>query len=185
MKGMILLGLMSSVVAVTDDEKAELGKPVPKFSLKDTEGKDVGLEDFRKAEGREGKIVVVVFWSFRCPAGSRIMDDLAEFSKFCREKDVVLVGVCSYGESAEEIAAYRKEHGIDYPLWIDPKCSAADLFGTEVVTSSYLLGKDGTLLYRGAYRQQVKRVKKFPLRDSLEEVLAGKVVSNSETRPTG
>jgi len=172
------------VVAAADDEKAELGKPVPKFALKTADGKtEVSIEQFRKSEKREGKIVAVHFWSFKCPSGNKALGEVKKFADFCKGKGVEFLAICSYGESPEELEKFRQENKIDYPLLMDEECTVAELFGAKVVTSSYVIGPDGVLLYAGGFRGS--RKEKNGVEEALKEVLDGKEVSRKETPAQG
>ena len=171
--------------AAQDKQKSvKLGKLVPKWSLKTPDGKkEIKIEEFRKNEKEKnaGKPVVVVFWSYKCPSGRRALRDIAEFAKFCDKKKVEFLGVCSYGESPKDLTKYCKGRDIKYTLLYDYRCRVADIFQAQVVTTSFLIDKEGKLVYQGAFKSR----RKFPLKTALEEVLAGREVSTKRTRPRG
>lgn len=162
------------------------GKVLPGLKLKKVDSDEkFDFEDCRRKKGEEdgGKIVVVTFWSFKCPTGKASMDRFREIYNFCKENGVEFVGICSYGESAEELKAYKKKHRIEYTLVVDEDQAAARAFGARVVTESYILDRDGRCLYRGALASS-RRVKRA-LREALEEILAGKEVTVKRTRARG
>src|SRR3989338_4695737 len=109
-----------------------------------------------------------------------VMKDWAALAKFCKEKGVEFEGLCAYGETGEEILRYAQKNGIEYALLMDDEAKAAKILGASVVTESYLVGKDGKLAYKGAFKPGGGE----PIKDALEELLAGKAVSKRET-PAG
>src|SRR6185503_11106850 len=127
-----------------------LGAAVPDFTLKTTAGKETSFASLRAA-GVDGATVpvVVAFWSYTCPSGAAAMDRYAELAAATEKKGGRFVAICCHGETAAQIDAYAKEHGIKYPIWVDPKGAAIDTFGVKVVTSTFVVDKDGKLVYKG------------------------------------
>lgn len=166
----LILALALSVSAV--DEKAELGKVVPDLVLKDLAGKEIKLSDFRK-DG--GKVVLVHFWSYKCPSGAKIMDKVRTLAEKCGT-DVQFIGICSYGESEADLKKYAEESGIKYTLCYDTDKKGAKLFDAKVVTASYVLDKEGKLVYRGNPDK---------VWDAVEAAKNGKEVAEKETKAKG
>lgn len=182
MRAISLVALACFLAGAVQEDGTELGKVVPNFKLKTPDGKkEIELKQFRSTEEKKGDIVVLYYWSYKCPAGNRAMDAAGDLAEFCRKKKVVFLGLCAYGESAGQIEEYRKENEIGYTLLMDLDGKASGVLDAQVVTESFILDRDGTLLYRGAFQKR----RKFPLKDALEEVLEGKEVTVKETRPSG
>jgi peroxiredoxin len=164
-------------------DAVQMGATVPEFTLKDpSTGKEMALADLRK--GADGKAVplVISFWSYKCPTGRGMMDRYGECAANVEKKGAKFVGVCSYGESAAEVAAYAKEHGIKYPLGHDEGVKVAQLLDAKIVTATYVLSADGKLAYRGGLGE--KDSEKWP-EQAVDELLAGKPVSKAETKAYG
>lgn len=183
MKAVVAVGALVALALAQDSQTVKLGEICPPLTLSTVEGeKEIKLEDFRKKEGSEGQIVVVTFWSFKCPSGEAALPDLKKIYEYAKEKNVVFLGICSYGESAAELAKYAKDNGIPYPLLYDGKTAAAKLFAAKVVTASYILDRDGRCVYKGAYKGRRDSAALF---EALKEVVEGKEVTVKETQARG
>ncbi len=173
----LLLTLGCALLTSTSGEdKAELGKVVPDLTFKDLSGKEFKLSDFRKNEKSEGKVVHLVFWSYKCPSGAKIMADLKALSEKCEKEGVVFVGLCAYGESEDQLKKYADQNDVKYPLCFDTDKKGAKLFDAKVVTASFVLDREGKLVYRGAWGKAWA---------ATEATLAGKEVAEKETKAKG
>ena len=81
----------------------------PNFSFKDLQGKSHRLSDYK------GKWVLVNYWANYCPSCRDEIPDILRFANDNKEKIIVL-GMDAGGSDANEIVAFRRELGINYPL---------------------------------------------------------------------
>ena len=65
----------------------------------------------------------------------------------------ILVVSDATGETAERVAAFAKENGLAMRIVLDPGGRTADLFGTEVTTTTVVIDGDGVLRYCGRFGQ--------------------------------
>jgi hypothetical protein len=75
------------------------------------------------------------------------------------------------GETAERVAAFTKEKGLALPIVLDPSGRTADVFGTEVTTTTVVIDGNGVLRYCGRFRQGDHAAY---AEEALKAVLAGK-----------
>jgi hypothetical protein len=78
------------------------------------------------------------------------------------------------GETPEIVSAFAKEKGLGLPIVLDPDGRAADLFGTEVTTTTVAIDGDGVLRYCGRFGGGDGHAY---AEDALKAVLAGKEVA--------
>jgi peroxiredoxin len=177
-----------SLHADSDVADAKLNKKIGNITLKDAEGKSHSLYDLK---GK--KAVVVVFLSFDCPVSTSYIPALAELAKTYRDKGVAFVAVNSSDEGdAAQLAKQADEYKLSFPLFKDEKFHAADAFKAEIAPSAFVLDSRFVLKYRGridnGYYARLKkngRTTRYDLREALDEVLAGKAVSEPATKPIG
>jgi peroxiredoxin len=166
MKGILLLA-----AALT------LGTAVPDFSARAIDGgAEVKLSELRKGKDDSSVPVVVSIWSFKCPSGAASMEKYKAVAEAVEKKGAKFVALCSYGEGKDKIAAFAKEKGLTYRLLEDDGTKAADVFGAEAVTETYVVDKDGKLAYHGGLDGAEAAV---------DDILAGKPVSKAETKFRG
>jgi peroxiredoxin len=115
------------------------------------------------------------------------MDANEELAKHCEEKSAVFVGIASYGESQEDVQKYCKENDIGYTVVHDGDQKIAKALGAQVVSTTMVLDKEGKLAYHGALLKKDRKTKTFTpcARNAVDELLAGKAVSEPKTLPSG
>jgi peroxiredoxin len=163
------------------------GKKIASFRLKDTAGKAWALEDAKGA-----KAVVVAFLGTQCPVNNAYVPKLVELHKEYADKGVQFVAINSNEhDTSQMIADHAKKHAIPFPVLRDEKHLAADRFGAERTPEVFLLDSDGVIRYRGRIDDQYGIGFQRPaptrrdLAEALDEVLAGKQVTQPKTAAPG
>ena len=108
------------------------------FALRDLEGKEW------KLSGLRGKVVLVNFWATWCPPCRKEMPDLGALYTRFREQGFVILGISD--DEAGKVAAFVKEHGVKYPILLDPGSKVSTQFGAEGIPKSYVYDRDGKLV---------------------------------------
>jgi peroxiredoxin len=168
------------------DTKPSASKTVKPFTLKDAAGKAWSLSD-----ARDKKAIVVLFLGTECPINNQYLPRLAEMHKTYGDR-FAFVGINSnVHDTPTRIAGHAKANSIPFPMLKDSANVVADDFGARRTPEAFVLSPAGAILYQGRIDDQIgigyKR--KQPIRRdlavALDEVLAGKVVSQPKTEPAG
>ncbi len=129
-----------------------LGAPMPTFSLPDTaSGTTVASSSLA------GRPSVVVFICNHCPYVKHIRAGLADFGRFCREREVPMVAispndVLTYPEdSPAQMAAVAKEAGFVFPYLYDETQTVARAFDAACTPDLFIFDAAGKLAYRGQF----------------------------------
>jgi peroxiredoxin Q/BCP len=115
--------MIASAGAAGDNALPEVGKPAPDFTLKNDEGKDVGLKDYR------GKWVVLYFYPKDFTSGCTIQAknfqrDLAQYDK----AGAVILGVSV--DSAESHKSFCEKEGLNFKLLADTEVKVSAAYGS-------------------------------------------------------
>ena len=161
---------------------------VADFTLTDVAtNKPVSLGDFKAK-----KAVVVVFIGTECPIDNAYMPRLAELAKAYADKGVQFLAVNSNcNDTPPGIAGHAQKFGLPFPVLRDAANVVADQFGAKRTPEAFVLDPDGRVLYQGRIDDQfgVGYKRDTPTRrdlaDALDEVLAGKPVSQPSTKAAG
>ena len=161
----IVGGILSSNVVADSSfapaAAAEIGKPAPAFTMKDTDGKTHSLSDFK------GKIVVLEWFCPTCPYsggnGRRSIHNNGSVKELAKglkgvDSEVVYLLVDSSTAkmrmSAEELskkdAEVKKAIGIESPILIDGDTSVAKAYGAKSTPHMFVIDKEGHIAYQGA-----------------------------------
>lgn len=187
--------LLSLGVALAQDKasgakaKAEVGKPAPEFTLKDTTGKDVKLSDFKD------KIVVLEWENKDCPysndnAKTGNLPKMLAAQKQFADKGVVWLAIDStWGHKADDVNKYRTDKKIPYPILLDADGSVGRNYGATNTPHIFIINK-GTLVYAGAHDngREAKESGAAPRNyvvEVVEAVSAGKPAPLTTTKPYG
>ncbi len=168
--------------------KAEVGKPAPGFTLKDIEGEEHKLSDYK------GKIVVLQWTNYQCPFIKRFEGQKKQPMKVeakYRGMGVVWLTIDSSHfckEKSEEIKKFRAEFEPPYPVLLDPSGEVGKLYGAKTTPHVFVVDRDGTIVYEGAPDNEATRDEK-PFRFYVDEVLgalvAGKDAPMTKKKPYG
>ncbi len=171
-----------------------VGKAIdPALSLKTIDGKTISFKKLL------GKVVVVHFWSTRCPF-VRISDPkMVALAKTYSKKGVVFLGINANHTELQkkgtkktdfaELKKIAKKRGLPYPILVDPENKVADRFQARTTPHCYVIDAKGILRYQGALDNDPRGRKAEGVRnylaEALDAVLTGKKVLKPNTRPYG
>lgn len=172
------------------ESAAKVGSIAPAFTLTDTEGKAVNLSDFT------GKVVVITWFNPGCPFVKKHFENGAntfnDLNKKYSEQGVVFVAINSgaagkEGAGKDANVSARKDWKIEFPILLDEDGKVGKLYGATRTPEMFIINKDGTLAYHGAIDDEPgKNVGKTNyVAKALDEILAGKPVTTTQTKPYG
>jgi peroxiredoxin len=181
------LALTASAFAV------EIGKSAPDFNGTDINGKTVKLSDYK------GKIVVIESYNSDCPFchNHYASGAMQELQKDLVAKGVVWLMVDSVNTknfSYRPPAQAQKEWAdlkIAATAWIDDHSGdIGHLYDMKTTPHCFVIAADGTLVYDGAIDNRPQpfgdpRTAKNYVRTAVDELLAGKPVTVTHTKPYG
>ncbi len=178
------LSLWAAEVDFLKQKVVKLGEPVPDFSLHDTEDIINKLSDYR------GKVVMIHFWSAKCPFVLRYDDRLKDITKDYKEQGVVSLAIDSNtNETLLDIEKVAKARKVNYPVLLDPGNKIADQFGAVTTPHVFIVDRDGKLAYEGAVDDQGWSEDKKPtesyVRNALDQILKGEPVKTPQTKSVG
>jgi thioredoxin-dependent peroxiredoxin len=156
--------LIASAIGAADSALPEVGKPAPDFTLKNDEGKDINLKDYR------GKWVVLYFYPKDFTSGCTIearnfQRDLAQYEK----AGAVILGVSV--DSAESHKNFCAKEGLNFKLLADTEVTVSAAYGSVMEYNGNKLSARNTFIID----PQGKIAKVFPavkVAKHSEEVLA-------------
>jgi len=159
-----------------------------KIALSDVDGKTLKLEDL------EDKIVVIDFWSTRCPVSNAYEDRLHKLYETYTKKGVAFLIVDANSSEHEAgyagIREYVKKHDLPYSILIDKDNTVADALGARTTPHVFILDK-GKLVYEGnidgaTNMPEMKQEDVEPVvKNALDALLEGKAVPKSHSQVWG
>ncbi|MBS0263137.1 MAG: redoxin domain-containing protein [Planctomycetes bacterium] len=181
------VGWALSAEPVSAAEPSVLGKEIANFQLTDFRGATHDLAEFKDRD-----LVVVAFLGTECPLARMYGPRLAELAiQFERQKVAFLAIDANQQDTLAEMAQYARTARLEFPFLKDPANAVADQFAAVRTPEVFVLDRQRKIRYRGRIDDQFgigfsrPAPQRRDLAVALEELLAGRDVSQPETTPAG
>ncbi|WP_059104879.1 thiol-disulfide oxidoreductase ResA [Shouchella shacheensis] len=146
MRSMILLvmigaiGYMFYINFFSDSEAAvRVGDEAPNFVLKDLEGNEAELEDYR------GQGVFLNFWGTYCPPCEREMPYMQNQYEIYKDQGVEILAV-NVGEAELTVDSFVQRHNLSFPIPMDTNRQVLDQYGVIPLPTTMLIDSEGTVV---------------------------------------
>ena len=161
---------------------------MPRFSLADSEG-----HTHTPAEWSGKRAVVLFFLTTDCPLCNNFVPEMNRIAEAYSKRGVAFYGVQGDATIAVvDVKKHVREFGYRFPYLFDPEESLAAWTGATTTPEAAVLSPAGQLLYLGRIDNRLEgfgnrrvQVTEFNLRNTLDEVLAGKPVPQARTKALG
>ena len=190
----IAFATLAGAFALIASHAAEIGKPAPDFSVKNTAGETVDLTSLK------GKVVVLEWINYGCPFVKKHYQsgNLPKLQETYTAKDVVWLSVSSaaegkqgYQDAAKMAEVSKKQNNKASHILMDGDGKMGKSYDAKVTPHMFIINKDGVLVYDGAIdskataeAKDIETADKL-FADALDAVLAGKEVANAKNKPYG
>jgi len=180
---LLALLMMSSLALVPLLAGMQIGAKAAGFRLTDAAGKIHTLDDYN------GKILVLEFWSFKCPVALAYDERMAALQSKYGSRGIVILAVASNkNELADEVRRNAENLHLPFPVLLDQDGILADRLGATHTPSVAILDGAGILRYRGAIDNNKRAGERGRIpyaEEALDAILAGGPVSQPETSAFG
>ncbi len=159
------------------------GDTVSDFTVKNFDGKEYTL-----SKELENGYVVIMFWSAECPYVQPFNDRINDYVNAYKGKGITFWAMNSnVTESKERVKEHSKEHNYVFPVLKDENSAVADLFEATRTPEVFVLNKDRMIVYHGRIddNSYSEKVTTHDLKNALDEILAGKEITNKSTKSFG
>ncbi|HEX8503516.1 MAG TPA: TlpA disulfide reductase family protein [Pyrinomonadaceae bacterium] len=141
----LTLLLCLAPAAAQDEIKSHtsVGDAMPAFSFTTLDGRKASTEELK------GKVVYVNFWATWCGPCLAEMPRMERevWQRYKSAPDFFMVAIARE-QTRAEIEPYMKENRLTFPVASDPAREVFRLFGNGGIPRSYVVGRDGRILYQ-------------------------------------
>lgn len=128
-------GTDSSTVKSSENDKI----PAINFKLKDLNGKEVSLSDFK------GKKVFLNFWASWCPPCKGEMPDIEKLHVETKDTDLVILAV-NIGEDNSTAKSFMEKNKYNFTVLLDSDQSIAAQYNIGAIPTSFFIDKEGNIV---------------------------------------
>lgn len=119
---------------------AKVGALAPNFTLQTLDGKKVSLADYR------GKAVLVNFWATWCEPCNVEMPWLVDLHKKYASQGFEILGVAMDDASAQDIAKFAQDKGVNYPVLIGQDAVGNAYGGVAFLPENFYVDRNGKMI---------------------------------------
>ena len=174
-------------MALTESTMVSLGSKAPYFSLPDTDGNNLSIENFSK------EILVVIFTCNHCPYAKAVEDRLIKLANNYNSKvDFILISSNdseNYPEdSPEKMAEQAESKSYPFPYLYDETQEIAKAYSAVCTPDIFLYNNDRELEYRGRLDDNWKepeKVSREELKMAIEFILKGEKIDFTQIPSMG
>jgi peroxiredoxin len=186
-------GLLPLAAAARDGAPAQVGKPAPRFRVRDSDNRERQLSEFA------GSAVVLEWTSPSCPFVRAQYDSgvMQELQRMAAKQSVAWLSVLSTHPSRrdylapDKAASFHRARGASTALLLDTEGTMGRAYGAVVTPHMFIVGADGTLVYAGGTGDKPTmdasevRASRSYIRAALEDLAAGRRIATPTSRPFG
>jgi len=120
---------------------AQVGNRAPPFTLKDLNGKNVKLSDFR------GKIVMVNFWATWCIPCTEEMPFIQAISDNRSEEDLKILAI-NFKEGTATVRSFIDKEGYTFTVLLDSDGGVNTLYNVDTLPTTFFIDAEGIIKER-------------------------------------
>jgi peroxiredoxin/outer membrane lipoprotein-sorting protein len=118
------------------------GQPAPEFALKDLQGKEVRLADYK------GKIIVLNVFAHWCgPCRQEAPELEKDLWQAYKARDVVVLGVATWARDnpTKRAEAFAREFKLTFPVLVDAENKVAEMYRVNGVPTTFIIDREGVV----------------------------------------
>ena len=178
----------SPTSVVVDESGQAQQTPSTAFTLEDQTGKDVSLDDFK------GKVVVLEWVNPECPFVQRHYKNgtMVNLANEYKDRGVVWLAINSTKHfNQEKNREFHEQYNLPFPVLDDHTGVVGKRFQAKTTPQMFVIDKVGQIAYAGAIDDDSSigggkgNATENYVKKALDELLAGKAVTTSQTKPYG
>ena len=199
-KILITLLCLPFIMLAQNSDKKSSQEEFPTIEIKDEmpnmdyEMKSVNEISYSLNNLKEKNGIIILFTCNTCPFVVKWEDRYKLLEELAKKNNIGLVYINSNykkrdgDDSYEEMKKHAKKMNYRFPYLLDEKSKLANSFGAKTTPHIFMFNSNLQLAYKGAIDdnyEDINKVKEFYLEDAIQQLVKGKRIKVSETKPVG
>jgi len=134
-------------------------RPAPEFALKDADGKEHKLSDFK------GRVVLLNFWATWCGPCKIEMPWFVDFQRKYKDQGFTVLAVSLDDEGWEVVRPFVDDLNLNFPVLLGNDVMADEFGGVVALPTTFMIDKDGKiykmhqgLVSKGDYEEDIEKL---------------------------
>jgi cytochrome c biogenesis protein CcmG, thiol:disulfide interchange protein DsbE len=119
---------------------ASVGSKAPGFTLKDLDGNDVSLSEYR------GNVILLNFWATYCGPCRSEMSSLEALKGEMEDYGFVILAVSIDPYKAEKVKEFVENRGYTFRVLLSPKKEVMKLYYFTGIPTTYIIDREGIIV---------------------------------------
>lgn len=143
-------------------------EPAPPFLLVSLDGQPVSSAAWR------GKVVIINFWATWCPPCREEIPEMIDLANRYKDR-LLIVGASVDDSSPQEVAAFAKNLGINYPVVMAGRDLATEYGGVPALPTSFVIDTQGRVVQKHVglyptdiYESEIRSLLGLPVSGTVE-----------------
>ena len=159
------------------------------YEMKSVNGISYSLNNLKEKNG-----IIILFTCNTCPFVVKWEDRYKLLEELAKKNNLGLAYINSNykkrdgDDSYEEMKKHAKKMNYRFPYLLDEKSKLANSFGAKTTPHIFMFNSNLQLAYKGAIDdnyEDINKVKEFYLEDAIQQLVKGKRIKVTETKPVG
>jgi len=151
---MSLSMVLMALVLLTNSIAAGQGEQAPDFSLKDLEGNNVTLADYK------GKVVFLNFWATWCPPCRQEIPDFIKAYEKHKDNGLVILGV-AVSDKENSVRSFVEKNKISYPVAMGDVKIVQDYEPGQYIPTTIVIDRNGKIHDKHVGVMEMSQVEKI------------------------
>ena len=121
-------------------EAAKKGEIAPDFTLKNLEGREISLSDYR------GKFILINFWATWCVPCKVEMPSLEKLYQRFKSNDFELLPISNDMFGVKVVQPYVETQKFSFPVLVDPLLQVSNRYGVVTLPTTFLIDPKGQVI---------------------------------------
>jgi peroxiredoxin len=134
------VGLADPLRADGGDKTEPLPQMAPEWNLKDLDGKDIKLSDFK------GKVVILDFWATWCGPCKLEIPGFVSLQKEYADRGLMVIGISLDEGDPKLVKSFAKRMAMNYPVLLGNNKITSDYGGIEAIPTTLIIDQRGMII---------------------------------------
>ncbi len=136
----LIVGLIFIFALAYNAAGQNIGSAAPQFTLKDIDGKNVNLNDYKD------KVIILDFWATWCPPCRKEIPDFIALQNEYGKKGLQIIGIAVDRGGIKSVKPFYKKMGINYQVLISDGKVDLKYGGIQAIPTTFVIDKNGKIV---------------------------------------